>query len=79
MPSFRKLSAAETAVLEQPPIGARAELAREYDAYLAEFASAIMVAPNCTRASAARSSVGACTLRLIGAVWRCASVPAAAR
>jgi hypothetical protein len=38
MPSFRKLSAAETAVLAQPSIGARAELAREYDAYIADFA-----------------------------------------
>jgi len=38
MPQFRKLSAAETAALEQPSIGARAEIAQEYDAYLADFA-----------------------------------------
>jgi hypothetical protein len=37
MPSFRKLSPAEIAALDQPPIGARAEIARVYDAYLAEF------------------------------------------
>ena len=38
MPQFRKLSMAEIAALDQPAIGARAEIAREYDAYLASFA-----------------------------------------
>ena len=38
MPSFRKLSPAEVAALDRPPIGARAEIARMYDAYLADFA-----------------------------------------
>jgi len=39
MPSLRKLSAAEIAVLEQPTFGLRAQVAREYDAYLADFAA----------------------------------------
>ncbi len=38
MPSFRKVSPAEIAALAQPPAGARAEIAREYDEYLASFA-----------------------------------------
>src|SRR5690349_20827682 len=38
MPSFRKLSAAEVAALDLLPVGARAEIARTYDAYLADFA-----------------------------------------
>jgi len=38
MPSLRKLSEAEIAALEQPRIGARAQVAREYDEYLADFA-----------------------------------------
>ena len=39
MPQFRKLSMAEIAALDQPPIGARAEIARAYDEYLAGFAA----------------------------------------
>jgi len=39
MPSFRKVSPAEIAALDQPPIGARAEIARAYDAYLVDFAA----------------------------------------
>jgi len=39
MPRFRKLSAAEIAALEQPTPGARAQIAQEYDAYLAGFAA----------------------------------------
>src|SRR6266542_4712439 len=39
MPSLRKLSEAEIAALEQPRIGARAQVAREYDEYLADFAA----------------------------------------
>ena len=39
MPSFRKLSPAEIAALDQPPIGARAEIARAYDESLADFAA----------------------------------------
>jgi hypothetical protein len=38
MPSFRKLSVAEIATLEQPRPGTRAQVAQEYDAYLADFA-----------------------------------------
>jgi hypothetical protein len=38
MPSFRKLSPAEIAARDHPPIGARAQVAREYDAYLVNFA-----------------------------------------
>jgi len=38
MPSFRKLSEAEAAALRSRPLGARAQVAREYDAYLADFA-----------------------------------------
>jgi hypothetical protein len=38
MPSFRKLSPAEIAALDQPRIGARAEIARAYDESLADFA-----------------------------------------
>ena len=38
MPSFRKVSPAEIAALDQPAVGARAEIAREYDAYLVGFA-----------------------------------------
>jgi hypothetical protein len=37
MPSFRKLSPVEVAALDHQPVGARAEIAREYDAYLAAF------------------------------------------
>jgi hypothetical protein len=37
MPSFRKLSPTEIAALEQRPLGARAQVAREYDAYMADF------------------------------------------
>lgn len=37
MPRFRKLNPAEIAALEQPMLGARAEVAREYDAYVADF------------------------------------------
>lgn len=37
MPLFRKLSPAEVATLDQPAIGTRAEIAREYDTYLADF------------------------------------------
>ena len=39
MPSFRKMSPAEIAVFDQPAVGARAEIAQEYDAYLAGFAA----------------------------------------
>jgi hypothetical protein len=39
MPSFRKVSPAEIAARDQPPIGARAEIARAYDSYLADFAA----------------------------------------
>jgi hypothetical protein len=39
MPSFRKLSAAEAAVLEQGAISARTQIAHEYDAYLVDFAA----------------------------------------
>jgi hypothetical protein len=39
MASFRKLSPAEIAALDQPPIGARAEIARAYDESLADFAA----------------------------------------
>jgi hypothetical protein len=39
MPAFRKMSPAEIAVFDQPPIGLRAQVAREYDAYLAGFAA----------------------------------------
>ena len=38
MPAFRKVSPAEIAVFDQPSIGPRAQVAREYDAYLAGFA-----------------------------------------
>ena len=38
MPDLRKLSAAESAALEQPRLGTRAELARTYDGYLSDFA-----------------------------------------
>jgi hypothetical protein len=38
MPAFRKMSPAEIAVFDQPPIGPRAQVAQEYDAYLADFA-----------------------------------------
>jgi hypothetical protein len=38
MPAFRKMSPAEIAALGQPPIGPRAQVAREYDAYLVGFA-----------------------------------------
>ena len=37
MPRLNKLSAPETAALEQPTIGARAQVAREYDSYLSGF------------------------------------------
>lgn len=37
MPSFRKVSPAEIAALNQPLIGARAAIARAYNAYLADF------------------------------------------
>lgn len=39
MPRFRKLNSAEIAALEQRPPGARAQVAREYDAYVADFAA----------------------------------------
>jgi len=39
MPAFRKVSPVEIAARDQPPIGARAEIAREYDTYLASFAA----------------------------------------
>jgi hypothetical protein len=39
MPSFRKLSAAQTAALRSHQDAARAEIAREYDDYLADFAA----------------------------------------
>jgi hypothetical protein len=39
MPRFRKFSAAEVAALEPPTLGARAQVAREYDAFLADFAA----------------------------------------
>jgi len=38
MPSFRKLSEAEAAALRSRPLGARAQIAREYNAYLTDFA-----------------------------------------
>jgi hypothetical protein len=37
MPRFRKLSSGEIAALEQPTPGARVQVAREYDAYVADF------------------------------------------
>jgi hypothetical protein len=37
MPSVRRRSPAEIAVLEQRPLGARTQVAREYDAYVADF------------------------------------------
>jgi hypothetical protein len=37
MPSFRKLDLAEIAALHQPPLSARAQRVREYDAYVADF------------------------------------------
>lgn len=37
MPSLPKLSPAEIAALHQRPLGARAQIAQEYDAYLADF------------------------------------------
>src|SRR6266496_1778564 len=39
MPSFRKVSPAEIAALDQPRIGARAEIARANDESLADFAA----------------------------------------
>jgi hypothetical protein len=39
MPSLRKLSPASIAALEQIPLGTRAQVAREYDGYLAGFAA----------------------------------------
>jgi hypothetical protein len=39
MPSFRKLSAAEAAVLEQGAISTRTQVAHEYDTYLVDFAA----------------------------------------
>ncbi len=39
MPSFRKLTAAEVAALRPRPLGARAQVAREYDEYLVNFAA----------------------------------------
>ena len=39
MPAFRKMSLSEIAALDQPPIGPRAQVAQEYDAYLAGFAA----------------------------------------
>jgi hypothetical protein len=39
MPQFRKVSPAEIAALDRPQHGARAQVAREYDAYLAGFAA----------------------------------------
>jgi hypothetical protein len=39
MPRFRKLSEAEVAALRSPPLGARAQVAREYDTYVADFAT----------------------------------------
>jgi hypothetical protein len=38
MPSFRRLSAAEIAALEQDSLGARAKVAQIYDTYLVDFA-----------------------------------------
>src|SRR5690349_10731304 len=38
MPSLHKLNPAEIGALEQRPLGARAQIAQEYDAYLANFA-----------------------------------------
>ncbi len=38
MPHFRKLSAAESAALAQSTAGARAQIAQQYDAYLADVA-----------------------------------------
>jgi hypothetical protein len=37
MPRFRRLGEAEIAALNQPSLGARAQVAREYDAYIADF------------------------------------------
>ena len=62
MPAFRKMSPAEIAVFDQPPIGPRAQVAREYDAYLVGFAA---------------GDYGQAAL-IAGAVSRCASVPALA-
>ena len=39
MPRLNKLSAPETAALERPTIGTRAQVAREYDTYLSGFAA----------------------------------------
>ncbi len=39
MPAFRKMSPAEIAVFDQPSLGPRAQVAQEYDAYLAGFAA----------------------------------------
>src|SRR6266540_80671 len=39
MPSFRKLSGAEIAALEQPPLSERAQAVREYNTYVADFAA----------------------------------------
>jgi hypothetical protein len=38
MPSFRKLGPTEISALEQPAIGARAQVAEEYDDYISAFA-----------------------------------------
>ncbi|MFL5804993.1 MAG: hypothetical protein ACJ8CR_25030 [Roseiflexaceae bacterium] len=38
MPRFRKLSAAEASAQDQPSPGTHAQVAQEYDAYLADFA-----------------------------------------
>jgi hypothetical protein len=39
MPRFRKLNSAQIAELEQRPISARAQVAREYDVHVADFAA----------------------------------------
>jgi hypothetical protein len=67
MPSFRKLTAAETAA-NPPTRSARAQIARAYDAYLADFAIG----------EYGRAELIAGEQRA-GAAWRCASALARAR
>ena len=78
MPRFHKLSPAEITALEQPTLGARAQVAREYDIYGPALRPATMGAPSWPRASGARWCAADSRQRPAGAASRCASAPARA-
>ncbi len=79
MPSFRKLSPVEIASLEQPSIGARAQVAREYDAYVSAFVVGDYGRAELLAGERSKVVRGRCKLRPAAMASRSASAPALVR